>query len=241
MASFHDLHLHVLPGLDDGARDMNAAIEILQGLTAVGFTRVVATPHVDDRRYTYGKARIDAVRDEVDAALAENDVQIGLDTGGEYAYGSRFHSDLQDRRLITLAGSRYVLLELPEQFIPASMPSILFSVGAAGYYTVLAHPERCRPFQKDTAALELLAGGRAMVQVSFRSLAGTFGRTVKRAAWTLVGDGIADLVATDCHHPRELAKIVRPVLAELRSRLPPKHLDRLLTRTPARMLDLDPG
>lgn len=235
-AGFVDLHLHVLPGLDDGARDEVSAVEMLQGLQAAGYTRLVSTPHADDRRYTYDAVRIAEVRDTLRAAAARAGLTIGLDSGAEYAYGERFHDELAARRLITLAGTHYVLLELPEEFMPAAMPSVLFEVGAAGYYPIVAHPERCRPFHDDIARLTALTTGRALIQVSFRSLAGTFGRTIKRTAWSLVEEGHADLLATDCHSPRELPKIVRPVLAELRERVPARRLHQLLTATPNRLL-----
>jgi protein-tyrosine phosphatase len=126
--------------------------------------------------------------------------------------------------MITLAHTRYVLLELPEAFMPATMPTVLFEAGAAGYYPILAHPERCEPFHDDVPRLEALAAGRALIQVSFRSLAGTFGRTIKRTAWTLVEEG------------RELPKIVGPVLEELHRRVSTPKLARLLSGTPNRLL-----
>lgn len=235
-AGFVDLHLHVLPGLDDGARDEASALEMLQGLQDAGYTQLVATPHADDSRYTYAAPRIAEVCDSLRAAARRTGLSVALDSGAEYAYGARFHDDLTARRLITLAASHYVLLELPEEFMPAAMPAVLFEVGAAGYYPIVAHPERCRPFQDDVARLTTLTAGRALIQVSFRSLAGTFGRTIKRTAWALVEEGHADLLATDCHSPRELPKIVRPVLAELRERVPARRLHQLLTATPNRLL-----
>jgi protein-tyrosine phosphatase len=231
-----DLHLHVLPGLDDGARDDDAAMDMLRGLQAAGFSRLVATPHADDSRYTYGHERIEAARAALESRARAAGLTIGLGCGAEYAYGARFHDELAARRLMTLDGSRYVLLELPEAFMPAAMPNVLFEVGAAGYYPIVAHPERCQPFHDDLERLLSLTTGRALIQVSFRSLAGTFGRTIKKTAWALVEGGHADLVATDCHSPRELPKIVHPVLAELEARLPPRRLQQLLSATPNRLI-----
>jgi protein-tyrosine phosphatase len=236
LSGFIDLHLHVLPGIDDGSRSIEASVEMMRGLQALGYSHLVATPHADDQRHTYGVERIERLHGETARAATAAGVGLTLGYGAEYAYGPRFHDDLQRRAMITLAGTRYVLLELPEAFMPATMPSVLFEVGRAGYYPILAHPERCAPFHDDVARLEALASGRALIQVSFRSLAGTFGRTIKRTAWTLVEQGYADLVATDCHSPRELGKIVRPVLEELRERLPAPKLARLLTGTPNRLL-----
>lgn len=233
---YQDLHLHILPGIDDGARSLEASLEMARGLADVGYSRLVATPHTDDRRHPYGRERISALHKEVVEALAAEGIELALEYGAEYKYGPRLYADLQARSLVTLAGSRYVLLELPEAFMPDSMATTLFELGAAGYYPVIAHPERCKPFHGDPERLERLVRGRAIIQVSFRSLAGTFGRTIKKTAWHLVTHELADLVATDCHSPRELKKIVRPVLKALEKRLDPNQFDRLMRRFPLRML-----
>jgi len=233
---YHDLHLHIIPDIDDGARDIAASLDILKGLTDMGYTHFVATPHADDHRFTYGRDRIADGFAELHNAVEQAGLPIVLRCGAEYTYGQRFHDDVQGRRAITLAGTRYILVELPEAFIPATMPDNLFAVGTAGYYPVLAHPERCTPFQGDPQRLARLAAGRALVQVSFRSLAGTFGRTIKKTAWTLITEGIADLVATDCHSPRELKKVVRPVVKALQKRLSPAEFDQLMRVYPQRMM-----
>lgn len=236
-AGWVDLHLHVLPGIDDGARDLDASLAMCRGLAEVGYRQLIATPHADGRRHTYGRERISRLCAEVVQALASEAIPIELGWGAEYAYGQRFHGDLKgDDGLITLGNSRYVLLELPEQFMPATMPQVLFEVGTAGYFPVIAHPERCEPFHKDLERLLELVRGRALIQVSFRSLAGTFGRTIKRTAWRLVEDGHAALLATDCHSPRELKKIVRPVIKALHRRVSADRLDRMLRRTPLQLL-----
>ena len=233
---FCDLHLHIVPEIDDGARSIEASLEILRGLYACGYRHFVATPHADDHRFTYSRSEIDRGFARLAEAVASSDLPIDLGKGVEYTYGERLRRDVVDRRAMTLSDSRYVLLELPEEFIPATMPETLFSFGLSGYYPVLAHPERCKPFQDDIDALSRLASGRALVQVSFRSLAGTFGRTIKKTAWRLVEEEIADLVATDCHSPREIRKVVEPVIKKLHQRLDPVHLNRLMSTFPRRML-----
>ncbi len=233
---FCDLHLHIVPGIDDGARTMDASLEILRGLYDCGYRHFVATPHADDHRFTYSRETIDAGFAKLADAVAASGLPIDLGKGVEYTYGERLRRDVTDRTAMTLADSRYVLLELPEEFMPATMPDTLFGFGASGYYPVLAHPERCKPFQDDVDALSRLANGRALVQVSFRSLAGTFGRTIKKTAWRLVESEVADLVATDCHSPRELRKVVQPVMKQLRRRLDAGHLNRLMSAFPRRML-----
>ena len=236
-----DLHLHALPGLDDGVRSASDAVEMLAGLWELGFDTVVTTPHRDFRRWSYSDAALEESFIEVKNALSEAGVGITLKLGCEYTYGEQFHGEISRQSARTIDGSDYVLLELPERHMPHAVPQALFQVSLAGYYPILAHPERCKPFQSDWEALSRLASGRALVQVSFRSLAGTFGRAIRKTAWRLIEEGAADLVATDCHSPREIKKIVRPVLKSLRNSLSPAHLDSLMGTYPRSLIDASGG
>ncbi len=238
---FCDLHLHVIPGIDDGARTLEASLEMLSGLNELGFNSFVATPHLDDHRFTYGRKTVYDGFAALQSGVAAAGLPIELNLGAEYTYGPRFYNAVQGNDALTLAGSRYVLVELPEPALPANMPDILFNIATAGYYPVLAHPERCKPFHNAPRDLESLATGRALIQVSFRSLAGTFGRSIKKTAWTLVEEGIADLTATDCHHPKEINKVVAPVLNELCRRLPEDRINRLMSGFPRSLIVKDQG
>lgn len=234
---FVDLHLHALPGLDDGVRSVSDSLEMLTGLADFGYTTLVTTPHRDFRRWSYSDESLEQSFLSVKTAVAEAGLPIEFGLGCEYTYGEQFHSEINAGTARTIAGTDLVLLELPEKHMPHAIPQALFKVGMAGYYPILAHPERCVPFQSNWEDLAQLASGRALVQVSFRSLAGTFGRSIRKTAWRLVTEGVADLVATDCHSPRELKKVVAPVLKALEKTLDPSDLDRLMRTFPSSLLE----
>ncbi|MEE2785929.1 MAG: CpsB/CapC family capsule biosynthesis tyrosine phosphatase [Myxococcota bacterium] len=235
-----DLHLHILPNIDDGARDVTASVEILEGLFDLGYRHFVATPHAPSRRrWRYDRALIQTRFEELVEAVEASGLPIDLGCGAEYTYGEGFRMDIDGQNAMTIDDSKYVLMELPEDYIPSTMPMTLFSISTQGYYPILAHPERCAPYHQDPSALEELASGRALIQVSFRSLAGTFGRRIKKAAWTLVESGAADLVATDCHSPRELKKVIRPVVKSLSKRVSKARLDVLMGQLPRRMIGVE--
>ena len=236
-SGFVDLHLHALPGLDDGVRSVSDSVAMLSGLYELGFTSLVSTPHRDFRRWAYSDHELADSFASVEKALGETGLPIELGLGCEYTYGDQFHEEVNAGIARTIGDTNLVLVELPEKYMPHAIPQALFKVGLAGYYPVLAHPERCAPFQADWESLAELASGRALVQVSFRSLAGTFGRSIRKTAWRLVSEGVADLVATDCHSPRELKKVVAPVLKALQKALSPSEFDRLMVEFPRSLLE----
>ena len=233
---FIDLHLHALPRIDDGVKSVTDAVQMIRGLSDLGFTELVTTPHRDFQRWRYSELELQEAYESVQTAVLNANIPIRLGLGAEYTYGEQFHKEITDGVAKTIDSGRYILVELPEKHMPHSISSALFQVGLAGYYPILAHPERCRPFQDNVDALSNIASGRALVQVSFRSLAGTFGRTIKKTSWRLVEEGVADLVATDCHSPRELRKVVEPVLKQLHKRLNSHHFRNLLCDFPRTLI-----
>ena len=233
-----DLHLHAVPGIDDGVKDVRQSLEMLEGLSKLGFSHLVTTPHRDFSRWAYSESECETAYREVLAALEENNIDLELGLGAEYTYGEQFQDEVSSGEAKTLGATNCLLLELPEKQMPDTVLTALFQTRLKGYEVILAHPERCRVFHGKPEKLAQLASGRALVQVSFRSLAGTFGRTIKKTAWALIEDEIADLVATDCHSPREIKKIVVPVLKALRERLPAYRFREIMTDFPARLLNL---
>ena len=236
-----DLHLHALPGVDDGVRSVHDGLAMVEGLSDLGFSELVTTPHRDFQRWRYTDEALLSSYQSMREAIEKKELPVRLGLGAEYTYGSQLHDEIQAGEARTIDGGCYVLLELPERHLPHTIPTALFQIGLKGYYPILAHPERCRPFQDDVDALAKLAAGRALVQVSFRSLAGTFGRTIKKTAWRLVEDELADVVATDCHSPKELKKVVAPVLKALNKRLPAHRVDYLLKEFPRTLLPKGAG
>ena len=211
---FYDLHLHLLPGLDDGARSLEESLAMARGLADSGFGFLAATPHLNDSQLIDLK-RISETQRLVSQALDAQKIALSLDFGGEYAYCARLLSDLRNRSLVTLAGSNLVLMELPESFLPHQICNVMFECVQAGYRPVIAHPERCEYVLKNSNKIQELSEYGAAIQVSFRSLAGLFGRKIERAAWRLLEENTADLLATDAHRAEDIKHVVQPVLARL--------------------------
>lgn len=192
-----DLHLHLLPGIDDGAASIKESREMLTAAHALGFRTVVPTPHLMERLRPDDQWRIAAAL----AAVAAEATPLGMriDLGYEVALTPDLPARLEANEPITLAGSRAILVELPVVGWPTYTESTLFALQAAGYRPLLAHPERYRAVQQDpTLALDLVARG-IMLQVTFASFVGLFGKAAKRSAETLLRHGAIHILASDAH------------------------------------------
>ena len=217
MPRYIDIHTHILPGLDDGPADMEAALKLGRTLVEQGFHTVVATPHCRE-----GQPSPAVIRDclqELRRALAAEQIPLVVLPGAELAVEPDLVRRLRGEEALTLNGGRYVLVELPFlQPVPPFVPDLLFELRALGYMPVLAHPERVREFQSDQASLHRLVRAGAYTQITLASLTGRLGPLVKQCAERMLRARLVHFVATDAHGSDgrlSIAAYARSLLSDL--------------------------
>jgi protein-tyrosine phosphatase len=190
-----DLHSHVLPGLDDGAVDLDEAVAICEQSAADGIEVLAATPHVRDDHPTT-VAQMEAALAAVRAAVGDTIVVL---PGGELALPELDRPDDELRRF-GLAGNRRVLLvEPPFYGWPPELADCIERLRLAGFASVLAHPERNDEVQRSPELLEPLVGSGVLVQLTASSVDGRFGGRSHDSAFELIERGLAHLIASDTH------------------------------------------
>jgi len=196
-----DLHLHILPGIDDGAPNLDESRKMLKRLADTGYTRVVATPHLASPLTLDYEMRVNRAFDGL-RPMAE-EFGIELDLGYEHMISSDLAHRLETGERSTLAGSRAVLVELPFTEWPHHADSSLFALQIAGFIPILAHVERYSDVQRDKN-LALAAADRGVVlQLTLASFVGVFGSRAQRTARILLREtltrGTPVILATDAH------------------------------------------
>jgi protein-tyrosine phosphatase len=209
--AFTDLHVHLLPAVDDGSRDHLQSLTHARLMAEDGVAEAVLTPHVGHPSFPLDVGGIAACAAALRGVLERARVHLRLHVGGEIH--PRAASDLGARELDAIAqgppGARWVLLEAPFKGIDADFLSACSSLRRRGLGVMIAHPERSAgflPHGLDDLAGELSAG--TLLQVSVCSLAGDHGSAVRRAAEELVVSGRASVIASD-GHPRSRRHTLR--------------------------------
>jgi len=193
-----DLHLHLLPGLDDGPPTLERAVAMARDAVAAGTTTVVATPHIDER-WAIPTAAIAPAVEQFRDALRAAGVSIGVVGGGEVSIGRLLRLGERDRAEVGLGGGPYVLVEMPHAKGIVGFERNLLSRLEAGERLVLAHPERCPAIQRRPAILRSLVAAGAVCSITAGSLAGRFGENVRRFSVGLLEAGLVHNVASDAH------------------------------------------
>ncbi len=196
-----DLHSHLLPGVDDGARDLAEALAMARSMVEDGVTKVAATPHVHPRFRT-PVAEMERALGELRSALAAEAIPLELLPGGEIALGELDRLSADERARFGLGGNpRLLLLEVPLYGWPLAFESIVRALGSDGFVCVLAHPERNPDIQERPELLEPLVAAGAAPQLTAAAVDGRLGKTQARCAATLLERELACLIASDAHAP----------------------------------------
>jgi protein-tyrosine phosphatase len=211
-----DLHAHILPGLDDGARTIEEARALGQLAASEGIAAIAATPHVRADYPTRAEEMEERV-EELRRDFAERAIPVEVLHGGEIDLDMLATLDDDELRRFTLAQSgRYVLLEFPYSGWPAGLEEIVYGLGLRGFVALIAHPERNRAVQSEPRRLAEAVRMGALVQITAASLDGRIGRSSQKAAARLLELGLAHVLASDAHTPEIRAAGLADAVAAVR-------------------------
>jgi protein-tyrosine phosphatase len=200
----------MLPQLDDGASEIAVSIAMAKASVAQGIEIVACTPHILPGLYHNTGPAIRQATLELQAVLDAEAIPLRLVAGADVHMCPDFVGGLRSGRLLTLADSRYVLVEPPHHTAPPQLEDFFFNLVVAGYVPILTHPERLSwvPARYETIKRLLRAG--VWMQLTAGSFTGAFGRNALYWAQRMLDEGCVHLIATDAHdaerRPPDLAR-----------------------------------
>lgn len=202
--NFVDIHSHLLPGIDDGAKSMEHTIEMISTMDAYGIQNFITTPHVLGNVW---KNSSDTILDKLDLVLEELEKRdmsyIKFDAAAEYMLDEEFVKLLQERDLLTLREDS-LLVEMSFLQAPVNLFEMIFDIQLAGYKPILAHPERYGFYHADFDMYHKLKDAGCRFQINLLSLTGHYGKSVQKTAEKLIEKGMIDLAGSDTHHMHHL-------------------------------------
>lgn len=233
-----DIHAHILPGLDDGSDSLETSLMMAYAAVESGVTAIIATPHCNQRGLYENYAspeltgRLERLRGEIDAAGIPLDVYQGMEV-----FGTRdVPRLLREGKLLTLNGSRYLLIEFAFREDPLYMDRLVHALLDDGVCPIVAHPERYIHLQDIPDILYDWVCDGIGLQINKGSLFGKFGRHAQQLAMALLWNDLVTCVASDAHgtemRTTEMADAQDFLTMEFSGVL----AERLLTENPSRIL-----
>ena len=194
-----DLHCHMLPGVDDGAADLAMSLEMARAFVADGVQVVACTPHILPGLYHNTGPQIRQATAALQTELDQSGIALRLVSGADVHIVQDFVAGLKAGRLLTLADSRYVLVEPPHHVVPVRLEELFFNLLVAGFVPILTHPERLTWLKAHYPAVQRLVQAGVWMQITAGSLTGSFGRTAQYWAERMLDEGAVHILATDAH------------------------------------------
>jgi len=238
-----DLHCHMLPGIDDGAANLDTALEMARIAVADGIVMSACTPHIYPGLFENSGEQIKRHLEDFRGRLKDADIPLEVTFGADVQLVPEMVSGLRSGHLPTLHGTRYFLFEPPHHTVPSGFLHLIFDVLAAGYVPLITHPERLTWLDEEHYPWFVDAARRgAWIQLTAGALTGRFGRRPKYWSERFLDDGFVHVLATDAHEPLHRP----PRLAEGRAAaerwVGEQEADRLVTgRTRAVIENRDPA
>jgi tyrosine-protein phosphatase YwqE len=199
-----DMHSHILPGIDDGAPDIETSLQLVKGIYDLGIRETVATPHVICDLYRNTPETINNALGQLTTAVAEAGIDIKITAAAEYMLDDYFVQLLKGPAPLLTICKKVILTEQPFASPSPNIHRIAFEIITSGYRPIMAHPERYHFYHGDYEGYNNLKDIGFLLQVNLLSLTGYYGKPVAKAARYLIENNLADLVGTDMHHARHL-------------------------------------
>ena len=204
-----DMHAHLLPGIDDGAADIEQSVAFVRELGQLGFSKLICTPHIFTELYPNTSETIGTALRQVKTALNNEQVNVTVEAAAEYMVDDTFQVC---KGLLCMPG-RHVLIEMSYISETPNIEQVVFELQLIGFKVILAHPERYLFYHKNADRYRRLKDMGLLFQVNLLSLGGYYGREVKQAAEHLMNKKSYDFAGTDLHHGRHMAALKNFVLS----------------------------
>ncbi len=200
---YTDVHSHLLPGIDDGVKTIEEAVEVIKHFANLGFTKLITTPHIMSDYYKNTPEIIKAKLKDVKQAITAENIEIDIEAAAEYYLDEYFYHLIRDEKELLTFGDNYVLFETSFSVEPLILKEVIFKLNSAGYKPVYAHPERYFYLQENKKLLNELIEQGLLFQINALSLIGYYSKGVQKMAEHLIDRNAIAFLGSDTHNMQQ--------------------------------------
>jgi protein-tyrosine phosphatase len=196
-----DIHSHILPGIDDGAKTMQDSISMAKKAVSEGIHTIIATPHHMNGKYENSKSDILPLVSSLNATLKEEKINLEVLPGQESRIYGDILEDYQKGEILPLnQDSQYLFIEFPSSSVPRYSERLLYEIQVQGLTPVIVHPERNAELIERPDKLYRLVKNGAATQVTASSLVGYFGKNIQKFSQQIIEANLTHFIASDAHN-----------------------------------------
>lgn len=195
-----DLHCHILPGVDDGAKDLSESILMAKKAVEQGIYTIVATPHHLNNNFENTRLQILARVEELNQILKQENIDVKIIPGQETRIYGEMVDGYESGEILPINDTPYLLVELPSSHVPRYTEKLFFDIQMKGLIPVIVHPERNQEIIERPEILYQLVKKGALTQVTAASICGDFGKKIKSFSLQLIDANLTHFIASDAHN-----------------------------------------
>ena len=194
-----DIHSHLIPNVDDGAKSPEETIELIKEAREAGITDIILTPHYIINSYEQNAETLILLKDKLQQIINSENIKVNLHIGMEVYITDNLVEILKQNKILTLAGSKYLLMELPLNTNVQYLDMVIFKLIEDNIIPIIAHPERYKFVQEDPSKVRELIESGCLIQSNIGSILGIYGKKAKKTIKYLFKNDLINFIATDTH------------------------------------------
>lgn len=230
-----DIHSHLVYDVDDGSKNIEETICMLKEAYSVGFTDIIVTPHYMVDYYIKEKGeienKINIIRNKLDG------ININICHGNEIYVNSNLMNFIKEGKAVSLAGSKYILFELPMQSIPINLDEVVYLILENGYVPIIAHPERYKYVQENPNMLVDYIEKGILFQANYGSIIGVYGNKIKETVQKLLTHNMIHFLGSDNHRPNTIYRAMPEIIKNVNKLIGEDKQNELTTINPMNILE----
>ena len=227
-----DIHSHIIPNVDDGARSVEETFNILKEAQEAGFTDVILTSHFLLNYYETNAQELIFWKEKLQEVLKKQGTKINLHSGMEIYITNQMEELLENNEILTLANSRYMLIELPLATNVKYFDYVVYYLEAKGIKPIIAHPERYKCVQKDPDIVEEYIEKGCLIQCNYGSIVNLYGREAEKTIKTLLKKNQVHFLGSDVHRENGTYLIILDAIKKIRKIIGENKINELTTINP---------
>jgi len=211
-----DLHCHILPGIDDGAKTLDDSIEMAEMAVSEGITHILATPHHMNRNWMNDKQKVMPLVKQLQEELDQRQIPLTIFPGQEVRLYGEVLQDMEDNKILFVDETKqYVLIEFPTETIPTYAERLFYDLQSHGKTPIIVHPERNHEIIQHPNRLKTLVDKGALAQLTAASYTGGFGKKIEKLSKQLVEANLVHFIASDAHNTTNRSFHMKEAYAKL--------------------------
>ena len=227
-----DFHTHILPNIDDGARNIDETIQLMQEAQKAGFEAIISTSHYMEGYYETNVPEREMWVNVIYQKVQEENLNMKLYLGNEIYLSEDIISLLEEGKASTMNDTSYVLFEMPLNIEPLNLYHVVHDMLQYKLVPILAHPERYTFVQQTPELISELIEKGVLMQCNYASIDGYYGKRAKVIAKKLLENNMVHFLGSDVHRPNTIYPRIPEILKKLTELIGKEKLEELTTTNP---------